>query len=555
MKTITKEYAARIAAGTINMVKCGGGEMTDMDTVLRDENEYVVGSASDFGSESLFIFIVHQGEPSGDWPDYSVTFNPMDLTGYQEDMDFFTDYAWLYSCLFHAAEMSEHYSEAKLDEESEDRRGLERKIEMRNFDVEITVSWRNGELYSIALRQCAKIPLIHSIFENFVEMKKADLVDWAEALGYEKNIKLKKDEMEELIVEELLKEETLFYRIAFLNPSTTAFFDEDKGQGCKVSDEAWDEACLIKGLGYGTLISGKLYIYAEAKSAWKKIDKTKFRAYQKRASWVWKCLNWTNDMYKYTPADVFLQVINARQGMRMSKEELYDIFDHFPADENWTMRYDDVFIDYSVQKDEVLDKLLDQQNRKSFYIPSPAEVEELYAKFALISDPAYRNMYDFLTGTKGIKLKCDAEDMLVEFWDYYGKSSSPEKGIQWFMDRLELEDDTLFEKFLNAFMELANNTRSAFNRGHKAIELSDFLCHGEKPVIVAGSAKAAEMLKQGKDELNAMGIKVDLEANAETVPLIKMQEGGPVTVSEKKIYPNDPCPCGSGKKYKKCCGK
>ena len=25
--------------------------------------------------------------------------------------------------------------------------------------------------------------------------------------------------------------------------------------------------------------------------------------------------------------------------------------------------------------------------------------------------------------------------------------------------------------------------------------------------------------------------------------------------SEKKIYPNDPCPCGSGKKYKQCCGR
>ena len=24
---------------------------------------------------------------------------------------------------------------------------------------------------------------------------------------------------------------------------------------------------------------------------------------------------------------------------------------------------------------------------------------------------------------------------------------------------------------------------------------------------------------------------------------------------EPKVYPNDPCPCGSGKKYKKCCGK
>ena len=25
--------------------------------------------------------------------------------------------------------------------------------------------------------------------------------------------------------------------------------------------------------------------------------------------------------------------------------------------------------------------------------------------------------------------------------------------------------------------------------------------------------------------------------------------------TEKKVYPNDPCPCGSGKKYKQCCGR
>lgn len=30
---------------------------------------------------------------------------------------------------------------------------------------------------------------------------------------------------------------------------------------------------------------------------------------------------------------------------------------------------------------------------------------------------------------------------------------------------------------------------------------------------------------------------------------------GVVKREGKKIYPNDPCPCGSGKKYKKCCGK
>ncbi|MDD6332943.1 MAG: preprotein translocase subunit SecA [Clostridia bacterium] len=30
---------------------------------------------------------------------------------------------------------------------------------------------------------------------------------------------------------------------------------------------------------------------------------------------------------------------------------------------------------------------------------------------------------------------------------------------------------------------------------------------------------------------------------------------GPVRRTDKKIYPNDPCPCGSGKKYKNCCGR
>ena len=37
--------------------------------------------------------------------------------------------------------------------------------------------------------------------------------------------------------------------------------------------------------------------------------------------------------------------------------------------------------------------------------------------------------------------------------------------------------------------------------------------------------------------------------------LYKEQKSSTTIVKEKKIYPNDPCPCGSGKKYKKCCGR
>lgn len=37
--------------------------------------------------------------------------------------------------------------------------------------------------------------------------------------------------------------------------------------------------------------------------------------------------------------------------------------------------------------------------------------------------------------------------------------------------------------------------------------------------------------------------------------LYKEQKSSTTIVKPDKIYPNDPCPCGSGKKYKKCCGR
>ena len=37
--------------------------------------------------------------------------------------------------------------------------------------------------------------------------------------------------------------------------------------------------------------------------------------------------------------------------------------------------------------------------------------------------------------------------------------------------------------------------------------------------------------------------------------LYKEQKSSTTVVKAAKVYPNDPCPCGSGKKYKKCCGK
>ncbi len=51
--------------------------------------------------------------------------------------------------------------------------------------------------------------------------------------------------------------------------------------------------------------------------------------------------------------------------------------------------------------------------------------------------------------------------------------------------------------------------------------------------------------------------KVEREQVAKVTGTNKDDSGpkAPTKREEVKVYPNDPCPCGSGKKYKQCCGK
>ena len=49
-------------------------------------------------------------------------------------------------------------------------------------------------------------------------------------------------------------------------------------------------------------------------------------------------------------------------------------------------------------------------------------------------------------------------------------------------------------------------------------------------------------------------IELDAEQDENIRDLEELQKTQVRAVSSKKANRNDPCPCGSGKKYKKCCG-
>ena len=71
------------------------------------------------------------------------------------------------------------------------------------------------------------------------------------------------------------------------------------------------------------------------------------------------------------------------------------------------------------------------------------------------------------------------------------------------------------------------------------------------------SSDAAKLLEEGRELMQAKGFDVDTDETGTAIPVMHFENGlsGAMKTESRKVYPNDPCPCGSGKKFKKCCGR
>ena len=91
--------------------------------------------------------------------------------------------------------------------------------------------------------------------------------------------------------------------------------------------------------------------------------------------------------------------------------------------------------------------------------------------------------------------------------------------------------------------------------------------YGQKDPLVeyklSGYDMFDEMTQNIKEETVRLLFRVRIEQKVEREQVAKVTgtnkddtlQKGPKKRMEAKVYPNDPCPCGSGKKYKQCCGR
>ena len=392
---------------------------------------------------------------------------------------------------------------------------------------------------------------------------KESLLNYARDLEIKRTSGLKKDELAEKIANELLMPTVMRRRIAVLSPECRILLERAMREPFIPTPEEMDDALCLHESDYAFLNKREqLDVPVDVKIAYEKINTPEFRKYASKMSWLSQCLNFGEVFYGVFDKDVLRKIYNVRKGYHISEEQLEKMCSEFPVDmTECHMEEGQRFIvaEY-LAYDDRYKNLLDIQAGKDFYIPNAQEVLDYARNLYLSQEPAYQNFREFLQHEIGMTYdEADAE--ALETWDKIQFDIDFTEIVQYIIDVYEdLLDGTKIEKIIQLLQEVNNNTRMRIHRGHtpnemmrKGMEEDRF---SQKPIVVPGSTEAANLLKSASEELKEMGVCVDFDSNAVIVPNNFSQNNvsGQAANSIKKIYPNDSCPCGSGKKFKKCCG-
>ena len=117
--------------------------------------------------------------------------------------------------------------------------------------------------------------------------------------------------------------------------------------------------------------------------------------------------------------------------------------------------------------------------------------------------------------------------------------------------------DTIISRLANvdvSTLDLPDEIKNSVNDNIQstAANMVAAIAKDENNVAAADNKAATE---NGADDDGVIKLKNRLFGVAPLVANVIPDDTPNSFMQIKKIYPNDKCPCGSGKKYKKCCGK
>lgn len=364
--------------------------------------------------------------------------------------------------------------------------------------------------------------LLAEIYQDYKKTELTELAKIHELGGYSK---FKKTELIDFLVSNLLDRDVMCRCFTFLSDETLEIikkFSDHANYGLASEEEIETAIPLIEG-GYAGSHGFDIIVPKDVAEACKRNCDGEWKKLRREALELLYYLNGAAELYGICPIEKALEIYLKYTGKKIEELAVYDFCESVPVSERSFFIEGNCLVHMIFEDEDERERLEREQQGKEFYMPTKNEMVTLGKEGYLPFDESMKSLEAFLNiywgDAPGIASGlCKYVQHLIrmgisqeEVWD-----DLEEKGI------LEELDDKTAEVTLHQLLAKAwQRTRKMRDRG----------------TLPKGTAR--------RERIHAV-----LSNSQEGNSIVKF----PVDLN-KKIYPNDPCPCGSGKKYKKCCGR
>ena len=203
------------------------------------------------------------------------------------------------------------------------------------------------------------------------------------------------------------------------------------------------------------------------------------------------------------------------------------------------------------------------QQGKPYYVPDKNHLLEYVDPCYCEDTPEMRKLRAFLKGN------CDMSDereavVFEELLRGARLAAIQLADVFEYLDNLgiRLKSQRDVERFTALYNAFHNTTRMPCNRGYTPDEMMRVMPPKEGFKSLSLGPNIKKYLQTGEmdiEDFRKQILTMDLPSEAMRFDLLKQLADIKPSASQpgkqKKVGRNDPCPCGSGKKYKRCCGK
>lgn len=230
-----------------------------------------------------------------------------------------------------------------------------------------------------------------------------------------------------------------------------------------------------------------------------------------------------SNLYGMIHKDTVVEIYNSQNEDKIDLTDVEKILSNHikELEESFVLTHKDYFVKEAIIKNNEFNLMLRKKVDKPHYVPEKDELLKYVDEGYFEKSKQYNDLLTYLK-KNFFKAGDEKAEWLAE--DIQGMCQFG-VDIQTIFDafnkmKISFKDMNQANEVTQLIMELSNNTRIWENNGHTPQEIFEKF---EKP-------------------------------NLRPLPDKPFQFGGSNVIEKKeKIGRNDPCPCGSGKKYKKCC--